>query len=771
MKRKDLSVRQRLIVSLLYIVTIAGILLFFSHSFEFLAGSSPYGTIFVSAALLLVFGTYITEPYFTKPVDTITNSTAIILALIAVQDKQAFIGYPYFLCLAIGLLVFGLVTVMFSQTPRPKWQEIIYEVVTRVGSSKFAFSLMYALTLLSFFTKNPAEFWALLTFMILLLTQTVFEDFVHFVSRLIGARGTSKVLGRAFGKENPFLFKVEVDAAKTGSKQIKVGNLVYIQGENKTGLLGVIANEKSLIDGTWLTVYLLVSGGKALCLDFKTNKIHQTDNLFSPTNQVHSLDIGELNDELKEQIEEDPIYKNSSQIVGYVAQGSNINRVRFETLPELSKGGLELQEGTIVQINIGKNACLYQVIDAQTDEEALEKHNSSGYTTGIAQKLGKYVKARKELSVVKWLPDIYTPVYLATETRQGAASALSVGVLPGTKLDIAIKDADSLVTHNTAILGILGIGKSVLTFELVKKVLASTSTKIICFDITNEYKNQLPLYTTAPLIADDETAFNSINAKFNYVHTANGASDPNKSGNIDDYRGAVRKDLLQFFFDAEEVPANGEMTQSKRIRVYNPDYHKASKGEKIGYNVITVELTQAEKIRIIAEEVFKILMSVGVESELKARVLLVFEEAHSLIPEWNSTANEGDKSAVNGTAKIILQGRKYGLGSFVVTQRTANISKSILNQCNTIFALRVFDDTGKHFLENYVGSDYANALPTLEERHAVAVGKALALKQPIIIQLNDRRDVLLRQAEQGANIRDEQPVPITAGSTTPRPEN
>ena len=57
----------------------------------------------------------------------------------------------------------------------------------------------------------------------------------------------------------------------------------------------------------------------------------------------------------------------------------------------------------------------------------------------------------------------------------------------------------------------------------------------------------------------------------------------------------------------------------------------------------------------------------------------------------------GDKIAVNGTAKVILQGRKYGLGSFVITQRTANISKSILNQCNTIFALRIFDDTGKHY--------------------------------------------------------------------------
>lgn len=131
----------------------------------------------------------------------------------------------------------------------------------------------------------------------------------------------------------------------------------------------------------------------------------------------------------------------------------------------------------------------------------------------------------------------------------------------------------------------------------------------------------------------------------------------------------------------------------------------------------------------------------------KARFLLVFEEAHSLIPEWNSTANPGDQSASNGTAKVILQGRKYGLGSFVVTQRTANISKSILNQCNTIFALRVFDDTGKQFLENYIGSDYANVLPTLEERHCIAVGKAMRLKQPIILKLNNMENIIITGIE------------------------
>lgn len=152
------------------------------------------------------------------------------------------------------------------------------------------------------------------------------------------------------------------------------------------------------------------------------------------------------------------------------------------------------------------------------------------------------------------------------------------------------------------------------------------------------------------------------------------------------------------------------------------------------------DLSLIEKTRIISEVILDHAKSVG--KSKTAKYLLVFEEAHSLVPEWNSGAYEGDKGATNGISKVILQGRKYGLGSFVISQRTANVSKSILNQCNTIFALRVFDDTGKAFLENYIGRDYSETLPTLEERHAIAVGKGLILKQPVIIQLNDQKYIL-----------------------------
>jgi hypothetical protein len=101
-----------------------------------------------------------------------------------------------------------------------------------------------------------------------------------------------------------------------------------------------------------------------------------------------------------------------------------------------------------------------------------------------------------------------------------------------------------------------------------------------------------------------------------------------------------------------------------------------------------------------------------------------------------------------------MQGRKFGLGCLVVTQRTANVTKTILNQCNTVFALRTFDETGKDFLANYIGRDYAASLSSLTERHAVFFGKASSCENPILIRLNDRSEFL-------AAFRVDNPPPTT----------
>src|SRR3989454_11088176 len=151
-------------------------------------------------------------------------------------------------------------------------------------------------------------------------------------------------------------------------------------------------------------------------------------------------------------------------------------------------------------------------------------------------------------------------------------------------------------------------------------------------------------------------------------------------------------------------------------------------------------LTPTEITRIFTESTLEILQELGMSES--ARCCIVYEEAHSLIPEWSAVASDGDKTATNGTAKAILQGRKFGLGCLVITQRTANVTKSILSQGNTVFGLRVFDATGMEFLKNYIGEDYAGVLSTLEDRHAVVFGRASSCRDPVLTRLNDRADFL-----------------------------
>jgi hypothetical protein len=166
-----------------------------------------------------------------------------------------------------------------------------------------------------------------------------------------------------------------------------------------------------------------------------------------------------------------------------------------------------------------------------------------------------------------------------------------------------------------------------------------------------------------------------------------------------------------------------------------------------------LSLTPTEITQIISEAALSVTQELGMTD--KARVCLVYEEAHSLIPEWNSVAAEGDKAATNGTSRAILQGRKYGLGCLLITQRTANVTKTILNQCNTIFAMRTFDETGKEFLSNYLGKEYASKLPSLKPRHAVFYGRASSCENPVMIRLNDQSDFrrVFRQPTPGPDIK------------------
>ena len=734
-----LTIAERIIASSIYFMIILLIGYHLDSGWGFLTNSSnPLNTLFVASALMLIMGAYITEPYYTKPVDVIAKSFAILLILFGVSNVTDFLFYEPFLYFIFSLLGLSIILVFVQQLGKyEKISHIIYKTITYIGKPEIIFSMLYLLTLFSFYMKSSTnEFLLLFGLWLVLIFKRPVEEFSRLLIKLYGIIGnqTSQIIavGQAIGCENPYLYTVELDYKKNQGQILSKGDLVVIATQNDMQVIGVVINKKHLLNNHWFSIYLLVNeNNEPLTVN---SRFIDNKSIFYTPNQTFILDANTLESEYKEEIENNFLYKNSSNIVGYVSKDSNINKIKFHLiLDEQNEEYQSIGEGSILTSSIFGQETLYQIIDGITTEENLEHRDKYGFTTVIAKKIGNYDKTKKELNTVKWLPSIYSPIFIQKDTDEVVHDySKFIGTLPNTSYEIPIKEPNSLVTHNTAILGILGIGKSRLTFELIQKVINDTDTKIICIDITNQYLKEIVSYIDKSLVINDLSILTKKALKRESSNSGP-SNQPNQWGNENFYQKKVKKRLQAF-------------DRSKgKILILNPDWHKVNKARSTFNIVYADDLTIAEKTRIIAEQVFMYAMSQG-ETD-KARFLLVFEEAHSLIPEWNSTANPGDQSASNGTAKVILQGRKYGLVSFVVTQRTANISKSILNQCNTIFALRVFDDTGKQFLENYIGSDYANVLPTLEERHCIAVGKAMKLKQPIILKLNDMKNTIFTGIE------------------------
>lgn len=733
--KSKLKQSQRLIVALAYVITIV-----LAYSVlggpitDILNQKNQTSVWFFSGILLVIMGKYVTEPYFSSPSDTLSNSISLTLFLATLINKNELIGYWPLIVYSLLMFILSIIHIALMNT-NIKFKRISFYLLKSIGSSKCMFSAIYLLAAYSYFqTKVPMlvvsiAIWILLTFC---------DAYELLLKWLIGlwkssTKKSSDEIGVAVKNDNDNIYYVEIPKDREDMEIIfsSRNKLFAIKTAVNTYSVALCVDTKMLLKSIWVELLLLNENGKHMTFDKSDadkfgimllggEEIGSTFMLNEET-----IDVACLN-----RIAISPEYSRINNFVGFILPDSNINLIRFSVYK--TEDG-NITEGSIVETVINGKRTLYQVVNGVTKEENNRTMSSDGYMCALARKLGTYNYKSMELQTSKWTPYTNEPVFLcntseSTDFKNIADTA--IGHLPCSDMRIPIKDLNSLVTHNTAILGILGVGKSYLTFELIKKIV-NKGVKVICIDITNQYASEtgLPSYLPKTFIQNDFS-----DKVFEQLKTSSfqkGAENmPEQWGNVAEYRVQVEKCISSFL---------AVTNKEKKILIFNPDKHEVKKAGAAFKIAELADVSLVEKTKIISECLLKTCMGLGQIDD--ARCCLVFEEAHSLTPEWNSVVNSGDEKYSNGTAKVILQGRKYGLGCILVTQRTANVTKSILNQCNTIFALRVFDDTGKSFLENYIGKDYSDVLPTLEDRHAVVIGKGLKLKQPVIIQLNDAKFV------------------------------
>ncbi|HEU0074561.1 MAG TPA: DUF87 domain-containing protein [Dehalococcoidia bacterium] len=709
----QLSQQERLFILLVYIA----ILLTASRVVlgSFLPPTSEDGLWFYAGLASLLLGNLIVTPFFTKPADSISYSVSALVALLAtyIVDDPARLPFEKILWIAVvvyelAVLVLATAAIVFRSSAgnvRRALGAEAFRAVGGIGEARWVYSAVFFLAVIVFHRDDAAEFATLLGVglgVVILRPLEFFFLVAQRVNRVLRGLNADPIVGELIGRQEPGVILVR----RLPGRTVKVGELLAIQGQDSECFVGMILDEFFLAGETWLRA------GHVVMAELSEDERTALQQLATYAGSAAIIDAGR-NQTIIDKLSRQPVVSGREQVVGLVAPDTDSNTL----LVEVTRTDSVMEEGRLLQTRIGNKTVLYQVVAGVSREEVLRELNRYGYARARARKIGSWDQMKGKFAQVKWLPLVNEPVLLVDD-QIGQPSLDAVGYVPKTAYPIGV-DTQKLVTHNTAILGILGVGKTFLAFELIQRMQID-GIKVICLDITDEYGPELG-FVIPP----------ELQALYDKVAWGKGNHQQNKEegGGVREFKTEL-KNLLDAFLANDQV--------DQRLLVLDPasfDVWEQTGGMFQG-SAAMASLSPSEITRIITELTLQNLQAKG--KSPTARACVIFEEAHSLVPEWNSAAVEGDQRAANGTAKSILQGRKYGLGCLLVTQRTANVTKTILNQCNTIFAMRSYDSTGIEYLRAHLGDDYTRLLSTLDDQHAVVFGKASSCADPVVIALNDR---------------------------------
>lgn len=165
--------------------------------------------------------------------------------------------------------------------------------------------------------------------------------------------------------------------------------------------------------------------------------------------------------------------------------------------------------------------------------------------------------------------------------------------------------------------------------------------------------------------------------------------------------------------------------------------------DKTSITIIDLSLVPTEIIHIttavIARVIFEALQRYRkLNSEVLPSVL-VMEEAHSFISKYNRN-DEGTPSATCTKIfeKIAREGRKFGLGLTLSSQRPSELSPTVLSQCNSFILHRISNKPDQELVSRLLPDNVRSILrelPSLPSQKAVLLGWASEL--PILVKMRD----------------------------------
>lgn len=188
-------------------------------------------------------------------------------------------------------------------------------------------------------------------------------------------------------------------------------------------------------------------------------------------------------------------------------------------------------------------------------------------------------------------------------------------------------------------------------------------------------------------------------------------------------------------------PANSE---SIRLEDWLGDYIGADNATNGQVAIVDLSLVPSEAIHIViavlARLIFEALQRYRRQTGKELPTVLVLEEAHTFIHKdlLIEGAYAAGRTCCRVFDRIAREGRKFGLGLVLASQRPSELSPTVLSQCNTFLLHRLVNGQDQDLVRRLVPdgiSDLLRELPSLPSRQAIVVG--WAVPAPVLVEIRE----------------------------------
>jgi len=429
---------------------------------------------FANGFASLILGSRLLNPHFVPPADAATNAFVAAGTLFAAlsakpTDQSDLIIIKLALVICTLCFIASIIVLLLKRghgLETRKWLLSLERAAKGFGAPRTIFTLVILVLVWVFHRSSTTELYAILTAWTLIVALDPVESIVQFFGWLKDKINVENidVLGVVAARQSPGLVLIRQD----DDVRYKSGTLMAISDEHGPTTLGVALNYVGRDDGVLL---------RALDLPLPQSFKNRADQVAVGNGAATLLPVSE------EETQSVTVLERINSLCGIVDSDSDLEFIEIEIINDE-----ELSEGRLVDVKVKDDNVIYQILGGVTREESVQQKNKYGYVRAKARKIGKWDAHGQKFEPTEWLPRINSPVFIKSEANS-IPSKNAIGNFPSTDYQVSIDISDA-VTHNTAILGILGIGKSYLAIELVERMITD-GVKIICLDLTDQYSNLL----------------------------------------------------------------------------------------------------------------------------------------------------------------------------------------------------------------------------------------------------------------------------------------